>query len=265
MRRRPTGRDPRDEFVEGSGKAFNTIPPSGLAFYELLNELVQERARGQHGHRADGTAGRDRDRQGRAVRARRADAAHPGGRGRRREPRPRARWSSIRVRRRGSRTTTSSAWVNPLWVGGYNFETPPPQVTAEGIKPFPPTGARTLNSRTSFFYAYTGITPAMCMRLTGIGSQYIVAFKDATRTPPRRRAELPGDAAAGHPGGTLLVAHRLRQRDALDAPDPAALPARRQPVLPDPGGNGERRRLDDHHDRPGATLRQPGGQLDPDH
>ena len=61
---------------------------------------------------------------------------------------------------------------------GYNFETPPPLVTEEGIKPFPPTGARALNARTMFFYGYTGITPAMCMRLTGIGSQYLVASKD---------------------------------------------------------------------------------------
>ncbi len=30
-----------------------------------------------------------------------------------------------------------SGWFNPLWVGGYTFETPPPLVTAEGIKPFP--------------------------------------------------------------------------------------------------------------------------------
>lgn len=51
-------------------------------------------------------------------------------------------------------------------------------VTKEGIEPLPATGARTLNARTSFFYAYTGITPAMIMRLTGIGSQYVVAFKD---------------------------------------------------------------------------------------
>jgi hypothetical protein len=72
-----------------------------------------------------------------------------------------------------------SAWGIPLWVGGYSFETPPPLVTKEGIEPLPATGARTLNARTSFFYAYTGITPAMCMRLTGVGSQYIVAFKDS--------------------------------------------------------------------------------------
>ena len=42
------------------------------------------RARRQHERRAAGAAGRDRDRQGRAVRAGRADAAHPRGCGRRR-------------------------------------------------------------------------------------------------------------------------------------------------------------------------------------
>ena len=41
-------------------------------------------AGGQHERRAHGTAGRDRDRQGRAVRAGRADAPHPRGGGRRR-------------------------------------------------------------------------------------------------------------------------------------------------------------------------------------
>ena len=59
---------------------------------------------------------------------------------------------------------------------------------AEGIVPFPATGSRKLHARTTFFYGYTGITPAMCMRLTGVGSQYLVAFKDA------KGAYLEGDA-----------------------------------------------------------------------
>jgi hypothetical protein len=61
-----------------------------------------------------------------------------------------------------------SAWMNPLVVCGYEFETPIPMITPEGAKPFPPTGYRTLNARTGFFYLATGITPAMSMRLTGI-------------------------------------------------------------------------------------------------
>ena len=76
-----------------------------------------------------------------------------------------------------------SAWFTNLFVGGYNFETPPPLVTEEGIKPLPATGVRKLHSRTAFFYGYTGITPAMCMRLTGIGSQYLIAAKDADGNP----------------------------------------------------------------------------------
>jgi hypothetical protein len=72
-----------------------------------------------------------------------------------------------------------SNWTNMLFVGGYEFETPPPMLTKEGLKPFPATGARTLNSRTLFFGGYTGITPAMCMRIPGIGSQYLIASLDA--------------------------------------------------------------------------------------
>jgi hypothetical protein len=54
-------------------------------------------------------------------------------------------------------------------------------VTQEGVVPFSPTGAKTLNARTAMFYYATGITPAMIMRLTGVGSQYIWAFVDADK------------------------------------------------------------------------------------
>ena len=43
-----------------------------------------------------------------------------------------------------------SSWQNMLFEGGYSFETPRPQVTPQGIKPYPRTGARTLDARTSF-------------------------------------------------------------------------------------------------------------------
>src|SRR5262249_30623099 len=76
-----------------------------------------------------------------------------------------------------------SGWTNLLWVGGYSFETPPPLVTPQGIEPLPPTGARTLNARTGFFYAATGVTPAMIMRLTDIGSQYLFGIHDADKNP----------------------------------------------------------------------------------
>jgi hypothetical protein len=76
-----------------------------------------------------------------------------------------------------------SSWQNMLFDGGFTFETPPPLVTKEGVEPFPPTGARTLDSRTAFFYAYTGVSPGMIMRLTGLGSQYLFTFTDAKKSP----------------------------------------------------------------------------------
>jgi hypothetical protein len=52
---------------------------------------------------------------------------------------------------------------------------------ARGGQPFPATGYRTLNARTMFFYGITGITPAMSMRVTGIGSHYLFATLDANK------------------------------------------------------------------------------------
>jgi hypothetical protein len=74
-------------------------------------------------------------------------------------------------------------WANMLWEGGFNFETPPPIVTKEGFKPLPPTGARTLDSRTAFYYAYTMDSPGMIMRVPNVGSQYLMGFTDADKNP----------------------------------------------------------------------------------
>jgi hypothetical protein len=52
-------------------------------------------------------------------------------------------------------------------------------VTKEGIKPFAPSGYRTLNARTAMFFYATGITRAMIMRLPDIGSQYLGAMLDS--------------------------------------------------------------------------------------
>ena len=54
-----------------------------------------------------------------------------------------------------------SAWKNFLFETGYQFETPIPEITPEGVKPFPPTGYRSSMRRTNFFYGITGISPAM--------------------------------------------------------------------------------------------------------
>ena len=111
------------------------------------------------------------------------------------------------------------------------LESSPPLVTAEGIKPLPPTGARKVDLRTLFFYGYTGITPAMCMRLTNIGWPVPGRLQRRRQHLLRRRQVLLGDATARHPRGTLLVADPVRQRNEVDAADPQRFPRGRQPAL----------------------------------
>jgi hypothetical protein len=72
-----------------------------------------------------------------------------------------------------------TSWYNMLFESGFEFETPIPEITPQGAKPFPPTGYRQMDARTAFFYGITGITPAMAMRLTGVGSQYLITARDA--------------------------------------------------------------------------------------
>ena len=66
-----------------------------------------------------------------------------------------------------------------LLEGGAFFETPPPAFKDGAFKPLPPTGARTLDSRTAFYYGYTLDSPGMIMNIPGVGSQYLMGFLDA--------------------------------------------------------------------------------------
>jgi hypothetical protein len=206
-------------FVEGSGKAFNTIPPTGVAFYELLNELVQAEPAGSTDIELMGQLAAIGIVKGKPFepdeRMRRIleDAAAVGT----------ATSRALLLDPRASEDLAyydGSAWFSLMLGCGYNFETPPPLVTDEGIKPFPPTGTRTLNARTMFFYGYTGITPAMCMRLTGIGSQYLVATKDAAgdRLDGARgyRVTLPPDIPAAR--FWSLTAYDTETRSMLPTP-----------------------------------------------
>jgi hypothetical protein len=167
------------KFTEGTGKVMNTVPPNDFSYFELINDLVQKEPVGALDPEILGSLAAVGIVKGKAfnpdTRIKRilTDAAAIGTAAARTllwHPRPAEGFSYY----------PDSAWSTMLWAGGYNFETPPPEVSATGtITVNPPTGARTLNSRSSFFFYATFITPAMIMRLTGIGSQYIAAFVDS--------------------------------------------------------------------------------------
>ena len=170
---------PPTVFHEGSGVSFNTVPPGDFHAYELLNEAVQREPATALDPELMGPlaaigivkgkpfAPDDRMKKILIEAAALANAT--------------ARNLFMNPRNPEWFYYPNSAWMNFLFVSGSEFETPIPMVTKEGVKPFPPTGYRTLNARTAFFYGVTGITPAMSMRLPGIGSQYLFALVDADK------------------------------------------------------------------------------------
>jgi hypothetical protein len=169
---------PETRFVEGSAVAFNTVPPNDYTFWEVVDRLVQD----------EPVSGGEPELMGllasvgivkgqpfapdERMRTILEDAVAVGNATARTiafAPRP----------EEGFAFYPGSAWFNMLFVGGYEFLDPPPQITPDGAVRGPSDGARKLNSRIAFLYPYTGITPAMCMRLTGLGSQYLIAMRDA--------------------------------------------------------------------------------------
>jgi hypothetical protein len=170
---------PAVAFHEVSGKAMNTIPPNDWSFYEMLNEIVQQEPATSLDPEQMGSAA--------AIGIIKGKPFAPDARMKK------ILTEAVAVSNAASRSLfmnprdpswyyyPGSSWWNFLFVSGYEFETPIPLITREGAKPFPPTGYRQLDARTSFFYGVTGITPAMAMRVAGIGSQYLFATVDADK------------------------------------------------------------------------------------
>jgi len=175
---------PETKFVEASGKAFNTIPPSDYAFFEMINENVQAEPATSYDVELAGQLAAIGIVKGQPFKpdARMkkilSDAAAVGsatGRA--------LNWRFLQAHPDWA-YYPGSKWGSMLWQGGYNFETPPPLFTKEGMfQPFAPTGARTLDSRTAFYYAYTLDSPGMIMRIPDVGSQYLMGFLDADGNP----------------------------------------------------------------------------------
>lgn len=174
---------PTTKFVEASGKSFNTIPPNDFSFFEMINSNVQQEPADSYDPELAGQLAAIGIVKGKPfspdARMRKilADAAAVGN----------AAGRALNWRFSEAHDWAyypGSAWGNMLWQGGYNFETPPPVLTKEGFfKPLPPTGARTLDSRTAFYYAYTLDSPGMIMRIPDVGSQYLMGFLDRDKNP----------------------------------------------------------------------------------
>ncbi|MEO1191822.1 MAG: DUF1254 domain-containing protein [Pseudomonadota bacterium] len=179
----PEPKIPETRFVEASGLSFNTIPPSDYGFFEMINANVQNEPATSYDVELAGQLAAIGIAKGKTfapdARMKKilTDAAAVGsafGRA--------LNWRFDQVQPDWA-YYPDSRWFNLLFQGGAFFETPPPLFEKGMFKPFPPTGARTLDSRTGFYYAYTLDSPAMIMRIPGVGSQYLMGFLDANGEP----------------------------------------------------------------------------------
>ena len=234
----PLSKPASPRFVEGSGLAMNTIPPNDFGHYEMLDALVQlEPAEALDPELAGQFA---------AIGIVKGEKFAPDARMRK------ILEKAVAFGNAASRTLgmgahpvdhfryydKSSAWWNFLFVGGYEFLNPPPMITKEGVKPFPNLGARKLHSRTSMFYTATGITPAMCMRLTGVGAQYLLSNVDTKGKPfdgsKTYKVVLPKDIPAARfwsftvydnqSRSMLQTSQRYPRAGSQSYPSPAAAP-----------------------------------------
>jgi hypothetical protein len=188
-------------FVEGSGMVVNTVPPNDFGHFEMLNELVQmEPAEALDPELAGQFAaigivkGKEfaPDARMRQILDKAVEVGNAASRTLGMGAHPTDRWRFYGER---------SAWWNMLFEGGYQFLDPPPRILANGdVQPSPTLGARRLHARTGFFYTATGITPAMCMFLTNVGSQYLLANVDSKGVPfdgsKTYKVDLPKDIPA---------------------------------------------------------------------
>ena len=191
---------PQTTFIEATGRSFNTIPPSDYGFFEMINENVQNEPATSYDVELSGQLAAigivhgkrfEPDERMRKILSDAAAVGQATGRS--------LNWR-FAVKHPEWAYYEGSHWGSMLWEGGAFFETPPPLFEGVMFKPLPPTGARTLDSRTAFYYGYTLDSPGMIMRIPGVGSQYLMSFLASDGKPfdgaKTYRVILPKDVPA---------------------------------------------------------------------
>ncbi len=149
------------QFVDISGKAFNTIPATDASLFDDVSRIVQEEPLEAVDPETRGLLASIGIQKGKAFapddRMRRllAEAAAVGN--------ATARAIVFRTRDPAAYYYPDSAW-QMLWIGGYDFS---------------PGGVLDLDARTLYFYGSWGVSPAMTVEMVGVGSQYAMAMRDA--------------------------------------------------------------------------------------
>jgi len=203
---------PRTNFVNASGKAFNTIHATDGHFFEEVNHVVQEELPSAIDPETLGLLQSIGIEKGKpfapSARMRKILTEAAG------VANATARALTFRTRLQDAYFYRNSAWKTAFVGGSHEFLH---------------NGARILDARSYFHFYATGITPAMAMKMpAGVGSQYALAFVDAKNRPldggKTYRLHLPPNIPAKD-----LVGGLLRQPDAIAASDRSAVPEHQQP------------------------------------
>jgi hypothetical protein len=157
---------PQTQFVNVSGKSFNTIHSMDYSFYEEVNQVVQEEPNDAMDPETLGLLASIGIEKGKSFAPEErmkkilTEAAIVGN--------ATARANAYRSRLADSYFYPNSAWGTCFVGGSYLFEH---------------NGVRLLDARSYMFFYATGITPAMSIQKVGAGSAYAAAFVDADKKP----------------------------------------------------------------------------------
>lgn len=157
---------PAMNFVNISGRAFNTIGPSDYTFWESVNQMIQREPSDAMDPVTLGFFASVGIEKGKPfapdarMKAILVEAAAVGD--------ATARSLVYRCRTREAYFYPNSAWLTLFIGGSYQFEQ---------------NNVRLLDAYSGFFFYATGITPAMSMKMIGEGSAYAGAFVDSKGNP----------------------------------------------------------------------------------
>ena len=160
------GNPPATEFANITGKSYNTVAPSDFSYFEALDKIIQREPVDALGSESRGALaaigivkGKPFNPDARMKRLL-TEAAAIG------DATARATLYSPREKGYFIYPDGDSSWVMGFANKNVFFET---------------DGARNLDARTSFYFGYTGVTPAMAVTHPGAGSDYAIAFRDSEK------------------------------------------------------------------------------------
>ena len=201
------------EFINGSGRVYNTVHPNTFEFYEEFHRVIHREPVEIIDPETRGLMASIGIRKGRPfepddhIRDLLIDAVAVGN--------ATARTLFFQTNARTTSSTRAATGSGDSSAGTTG------SCWTEGSE-------RNLDARTAVFYMATLNTPAMTMKMVGAGSQYAWGDRDSSATT-RRGQVLPAHPPTECPGQELLVRGGLRPPDPVRAPDRPALSEQEQP------------------------------------